>query len=213
MAGFFFLFIIITNIVSNFLGYKTFGVINSEVQLQKINTSPTKFKVSFVLILIEHLSIIFLAISMFIAFSPYNIILGVIWIVSRIGEALIQIYNKISYWGLYDIAKKYSDTSQTEKDMLTNLGYLILKAKELKFVYAQFLFSIGTFAYSILFVIYGIVPPIIGWFGIIATILYGFGNINFFIKPNFKILGNIGGFMILFFELILGGWLLFFSHL
>lgn len=150
---------------------------------------------------------------MFIAFSPYNIILGVIWIVSRIGEALIQIYNKISYWGLYDIAKKYSDTSQTEKDMLTNLGYLILKTKELRFVYAQFLFSIGTFAYSILFVIYGIVPPIIGWFGIITTILYGFGNINFFIKPNLKILGNIGGFMILLFELILGGWLLFFSHL
>jgi len=44
------------------------------------------------------------------------------------------------------------------------------------FTFAQILFSIGTLAYSILFVTYGVVPAIIGWFGIVASILYGFGN-------------------------------------
>ena len=196
------------------MGYKTFGDVDSKVQLQKINNDPTKFKASIVIIIIEHLGIIALAITMFIAFSPYNIILGIVWIIARIGEALIQIYDKRSYWGLLETAAKYSEvSSDTEKDMLINLGHLILKTKELRFVYAQILFSIGTFAYSILFVIYGVVPIIIGWFGIIASIIYGSGNTIYRIKPNYRGLWNIGGLLILIFELIMGGWLLFFSHL
>jgi hypothetical protein len=213
LSGFFFLFIIITNLASNIFGYKTFGDLDSEAQLQKINHNPTKFKIGFVLILIEHFGIISLAITLFIAFSPYNIILGIIWCVFRIGEGLIQIYDKKSYWGLLRIAEKYSNGSSTEKDMLINLSHLILKTKELRFVYAQILFSIGTFAYSTLFVTYGVVPAIIGWFGIVASILYGLGNVIYRIKPDFKILWNIGGLLILLFELVLGGWLLFFSHI
>ncbi|MFW9938073.1 MAG: DUF4386 family protein, partial [Candidatus Thorarchaeota archaeon] len=99
ISGFLFLFIIITNLASGFFGYKTFGDVESEAQLQKINKDPTKFKISVVLILIEHFSIISLAITLFIAFSPYNIILGIVWSISRIGEALIQIYDKKNYWG------------------------------------------------------------------------------------------------------------------
>ncbi|MFX1597331.1 MAG: DUF4386 family protein [Promethearchaeota archaeon] len=74
----------------------------------------------------------------------------------------------------------------------------------------QFFFSIGTLAYSILFVTYGVVPLFIGWFGIIASILYGFGDGIFLKKPNFKVPWSIGGLLILLFELILGIWLLFF---
>ena len=110
LSGFFFLFIIITNIVSSFFGYKTFGDVDSDVQLQRINKDPTKFKISVVLILIEHFSIIALAVTLFISFSPSNIILGIVWCISRIGEALIQIYDKKSYWGLLDLAIKYPDT-------------------------------------------------------------------------------------------------------
>jgi len=211
LSGFFFLFIIITNIVSNLFGYKTFGDWDSEAQLQKISSNPAKFKISVVIILIEHLGIISLAVTLFITFSPYNIILGIIWCIFRVGEALIQIYDKKNYWGLLNIAIKYSDTSGAEKDALIDLGHSILKTKEFRFVVAQIFFSIGTFAYSILFVTYGVVPTIIGWFGIVASILYGFGNGIFHIKTNFKILWNIGGLSIFLFEVVLGGWLLFFS--
>jgi hypothetical protein len=213
LSGFLFLFIIITNITSGIFGYKTFGDVDSNAQLQKINKDPTKFKISVVLILIEHLSIISLAVTLFIAFSPYNIILGIVWCISRIVEALIQIYDKKNYWGLLSIAIKYSDTSGAEKDVLTDLGRSILKTKEFRFAIAQLFFSIGTLAYSILFVTYGVVPIFIGWFGIIASLLYGFGNGISHIKPDFKVLWNIGGGLILLFELVLGGWLLFFSHL
>jgi hypothetical protein len=210
LSGFLFLFIIITNIASGKFGYKTFNDLNSDAKLQEINTDPKKFKIGFVLILIEHVSIISLAVTLFIAFSPYNVILGIVWAVSRIGEGLIQIYNKKSYWGLLNIAKQFSGTNGAERDALIDTGRSILKTKNSCFTFAQILFSIGTLAYTILFVTYGVVPAIIGWFGIVASILYGFGNIVFRINPNIKILWGLGGLLILIFEVVLGGWLLFF---
>jgi len=177
--------------------------VDSDAQLQKINNDPSKF-------MIEHLSIISLAVTLFIAFNSDNIILGIIWTISRVGEALIQIYDKKNYWRLLNIAEKYSDISSAERDALIDLGRSILKTKESRFTFAQLFFSIGTLAYSILFVTTGVVPAFIGWFGIVAGILYGFGNGIFIIKSDVKVLWNIGGLLILLFELVLGGWLLFF---
>ena len=210
LSGFLFLFIIITNIASGKFGYKTFNDLDSAAKLQEINTDPKKFKIGFVLILIEHVSIISLAVTLFIAFSPYNVILGIVWAISRIGEGLIQIYNKKNYWGLLNIARQFSDTSGAERDALIDTGRSILKTKNSCFTFAQILFSIGTLAYTILFVTYGVVPAIIGWFGIVASILYGFGNGIILVKPNVKVLRNLGGLLILLFEIVLGGWLLFF---
>jgi hypothetical protein len=184
--------------------------VEPDAQFQKINNYPTKFKISVVIILIEHLGIISLAVTLFFAFSSNNIILGIVWCVSRIVEALIQIYDKKNYWGLLNISIKYSGTSGVEKDALFDLGRSILKTKDVRFVIAQLFFSIGTLAYSILFVTYGVIPLFIGWFGIIAGILYGFGNGIFLKKPNIKAIWSIGGLLILIFELVLGGWLLFF---
>ena len=176
LSGFLFLFIIITNILSGIFGYKTLGNLNAKTQLQKVTNSPRNFKISVVLILIEHLSIISLAITLFIAFNSYNLILGFVWCISRIVEALVQIYDKKNYWGLLNIAKQYSDTPDTEKDGLIDLTNSILNTKTARFSFAQMLFSVGTFAYSLLFVIYGVEPILIGWFGIIASLLYGLGK-------------------------------------
>jgi hypothetical protein len=210
LSGFLFLFIIITNILSNFFGYKTIGDEDPEAKLQKINKEPRKFKIGVVIILIEHFSIISLAVTLLLTFGSYNIILGIIWCISRIGEGLIQIYDKKSYWGLLNTALKYSDTNDIEKHSLVDLSRNILKTKSYRFSFAQILFSVGTFAYSILFVLYEIIPVFIGWFGIVASVLYGLGNVIFHIKPNFKVLWSIGGGLVLLFELLLGGWLLFF---
>jgi len=197
-------------------GNKILSDLDSDAKLQKINNDPKKFKISNVLALIEHVSIISLAIILFIVFSPYNpynIILGIVFITFRIGEGLIQIYNKKNYWGLLNIARQYSGTSDAEKNALIDLGRSILKTKNYSFTFAQILFSIGTLAYSILFITYGVVPAIIGWFGIVASILYGFGNGIILVTSNFKVLGNFGGLLILIFEVVLGGWLLFYPHI
>ena len=212
LAGFLFWFIIIIlTLATERFGYEIFSDLDSVAKLQKINHDPKKFQISIVLALIEHVSIISLAVMLFIAFNPYNIILAVVWTIFRIGEGLIQIYNKKNYWGLLNIARQYSGTSGAEKNALIDLGRIILQTKNSSFTFAQILFSIGTLAYSILFVTSGVVPAIIGWFGIVASIPYGFGNGIKLVRPNFKVLWNVGGLLIWLFEIVLGGWLLFHS--
>ena len=211
VCGFLFWFIIITNILSERFGYITLNELEPEAKLQKISNDPKKFKISVVLILIEHGSIIALAVMMFVAFSPYNLILGIVWTFSRIFEGVFQIYHKKNYWGLLNLATQYPGASGAEKNALIDSGRSILESKESTFSFAQIFFSIGTIAYSILFVTYIVDLLWIGWFGLVASLLYGVGNGIFFVKPNFKALLKLGGLLILLFEIVLGGWLLFFS--
>ena len=118
---------------------------------------------------------------------------------------------KKNYWGLLNLATTYSDTSDIEKSALIDSSRNILKTKEFRFAIAQILFCIGTLAYSSLFVIYGVVPLIIGWFGIIASCIYGIGDIVFLKVSNSKIIWSLGGLLVLIFEITLGGWLIFAS--
>ena len=196
-----------------FFGYKTLGKVDLIAKLKDISKDQKKFKISVGLILIEHCGIISLAVVLFIAFSPYNMILGIVWCISRIIEALIQIYDKKDYWGLLNIAIKYSNTSDAEKETLIDSGRRILNIKEYRFAIAQLFFSIGTFTYSLLFVVYNVIPLFIGWFGIVASILYGSGSGIFLRKSDHNILWSIGGLLILIFELTLGIWLLGYSVL
>ena len=209
LSGFFFWFIIITNVASNRFGYTTINELDSQTKLQKISENPKIFKIGVVLILIEHVSIIALAVMLFIAFGSYSLILGIVWMTSRIAEALIQIYYKKNYWGLLNLAKQYPSASGTEKKALIDSGSSILKTKNSSFSFTQILFSIGTLAYSILFVTYGVAPAIIGWFGIVASILYGVGNGITPIINKFRVILYTGALLILLFEIVLGGWLIF----
>jgi hypothetical protein len=222
LLGFLFLFILVLNLAMAAFGHKMeIGDSDSDAELQKINNDPKKFQISIVLALIEHGSIIALTIMLFIVFSPYNLILGVVWTIFRIGEGLIQFYNEKNYWGLLNIAKRYSGTSGAEKNSLSDLARTIFRTKDSRFKFAMICWSIGTLAYSVVFVTYGVVPQIIGWLGIVASILVGFGNgvqlvvwiregDVVLVKPNFKVLA-IGGLLAILFEVILGGWLLFYS--
>ncbi len=211
LCGFLFWLDIILVFASERFGYITYNELESDAKLPKIHDDPKKFKIGFVLILMEHFNIIALAIMLFIAFGSYNLILGIVWITFRIGEGLIQIYYKKNYWRLLNIARQYPGTSSAEKNSLVDLGRSILDTKSSSFSFAQILFSIGTIAYSIMFIAYGVVPEIFGWFGIVASIIYGFGNGIILVKPNFPVLAYLGGLLIFLFEAILGGWLLFSS--
>ena len=209
LVGFLFWLDIILVFASERFGYITYNDLDADAKLPKIHDDPKKFKIGFALILTEHFNIIALSIMLFIAFSSYSLILGIIWITFRIGEGLIQIYFKKNYWSLLNIARQYPGTSDAEKNSLIELGRSILNIKSSSFSFAQILFAIGTLSYSILFVTSGVVPAIFGWFGIVASIPYGFGNAIILVKPNFKVLAYFGGLLIFLFEAVLGGWLIF----
>jgi hypothetical protein len=210
LCGFLFLLIIVLSGSSEAFGNKIISDLDSGARLQKINDDQKKFKISVLLMLLHNVSIIALVVMLFIVFSPYNLILGVVWTIFRIGESLILFYNEKNYWGLLNIARQYSGTSGAEKDSLSDLARTILKTKEFRWNFAQIFFSIGTISYLILFLTYGGVPPIIGWLGVVASILYGFGCGIILVKPNFKVPGYFGGFLVMIFEVLLGVWLLFF---
>ena len=209
LSGFLLLFIMIAIVLSVQFGKKIWGDLDSDARLQSINNDPNKFKKSVVIAFIHNFSIIAFVIILFIAFSSYSLILGIVWITFRTWESLVLSYNEKNRWGLLNIAKQYSVTKGAEKISLSDKALAILKTEDSKFKSAQILFGIGTLAYSILFVTYGI-SPIIGWFGIVASVLYGFGNGIELITPNLKVPRYIGSGMIWLFELVLGGWLLFF---
>jgi hypothetical protein len=212
ICGFLFLFIIISSVASEAFGNKIISDLDSDAKLQQINDDPNKFKISIVLAFIHHFSLIAIGVMLFIVFSPYNLILGVVGTIFRIGESLILFYHEINYWGLLNIATQYSVSSGAEKNALIDLARTILISKNSGFTFGQILFSIGTLAYVILFVTRGVVPSIIRWFGLVAGILYGFGNVIILVNPSFVVLGYLGGLLIMLFEVVLGGWLLFSSH-
>jgi len=209
LSGFLFLFIIITLFVSGAFGYSVISDLDSDAKLQKISSDTRKFKIGAVLALIEHGSIISLAVMLFLAFSPLNMMLAVVWTISRITEGLIVFYNEKNYWGLLNLARQYSVSSDAEKNSLIDLGRSILKKRNSVLAFAQIFFTIGTLSYSILFVTSGVVPEVIGWFGIVACILYGFANGIILVKPHKAKQFFYVGLLILIFELVLGSWLLF----
>jgi len=206
VSGFLFLFILVTFLGSGAFGSSIGFEVNADDKLQKINDHPNKFKISIVLVLMSALSVITLGVMLFIAFGPYNRILGVVWTIFRTGEGLIIIYNEINYWRLLNIARQYSGTSSAEKKALSDLARTILQTRNSRFTFSQFLFGIGTLAYSILFVTYGVVPLIFGWLGLVGGILCIFGNGIRLVKPGYKVFGNlalfVGTLLVLPFEAI-----------
>ena len=212
LSGFLFLFILILNLAMGALGYlMEKDDYDSDADLQKINNDPKKFQISIVLALLEHGSVIALAIMLFIVFSPYNLILGTVCIIFRIGEGLIQYINEPNYWRLLNIARQYSGTSGAEKNSLSELARTIFKTKDSRFKFAMVCWSIGTLAYSIVIVTSEVAPQIIGWLGIVTSILVGFSTGIKLVKINFKDFTAIGGLTAILFEIIIGGWLLFYS--
>ena len=134
--------------------------------------------------------------------------LGIVLLIFRIGEGLIQYINEPNYWKLIKIANQYSSTGGEQKKSLSDLARSIFQTKDTRFKFAMICWSIGTLAFSIILVTSEVVPQIIGWLGIVASILVGFGTGIKLGKPNFK--GEIiGALFAMLFEVIIGGWLLF----
>ncbi len=210
LSGFFFLFILVLNLAMGALGYlMEKDDYDPDADLQKIHKNPKKFKTSIVLALIEHGSVIALAIMLSIVFSPYNLILGIVCTTFRTAEGLIQFYNEPNYWKLINIAKQCSGTAGDERKSLSNLARAIFKTKDTRFKFAMICWSIGTLAYSIVLVAYEVGPAIIGWLGVVASILVGASTGVKLVKLNVKDFTAIGGLSAIILEVIIGGWLLF----
>ena len=211
LSGFLFLFILVSNLVMGAFGYlMEKDDYDSDKDLEKINKSPKKFKIGIRLALIEHGCVIALTILLFIAFSPYGLLIGIVLVIFRTCEGLIQFYNEPYYWKLINIANKYSSAVGAEKKSFSDLASSIFKGKDARFKYAMICWSIGTIAFSIILVNSGFVPVFIGWLGVIAGILVGVYTGIRIVKLNSKI-PPVGALFAILFEIIIGGWLIYYS--
>ena len=209
LSGFLFLFILVLVFVMSGLGYlMEKDDYDSDSDLKKINNNPKKFKISLILALIHNGSVIALTILLFWAFNSYNLILGIVLVIFRIGEGLILYLNDSHYWGFLNIARKYSVSNSSEKNYLSDLARSVFKTKDYRFKLAMVCWSIGTLAFSIVLVTSGVVSVIIGWLGIVASIIVFLTNSIKLAKQNFKVPPFTALFPILF-EIIIGGLLLF----
>lgn len=211
LSGFLFLFILIINLVMASYGYKMEKEdYDPDADLKKINNNPKKFKTGITLALVEHACVIALTVLLFITFSSYNITLGIVWLIFRTAEGLIQFINEPSYYRLLNIAKQYSNNS-SEKEPLNNSAKNLFKTKDQRFKFAMICWSIGTLAFSLVLTTSEVVPAVIGWLGIIASILVGLTTGIRLVKPNSKDFTAIGGLVAILFEVIIGIALLYYS--
>jgi hypothetical protein len=211
LSGFLFLFILVLNLVMGAFGYlMEKDDYDPDADLTKIGKNPERFRQGIMLALVEHGCVIALTILLFIAFGSYSLILGIVWTIFRTGEGLIQFYNEPFYWRLIKIARQYSSASDSEKKSLSDSARIIFKGKDYRFKFAMICWSIGTFAFSIVLVNSGIVPEFIGWLGIVSGILVCIGTGIKLVKPKVKA-AVIGALFAIVFEIIIGGWLIYYS--
>jgi hypothetical protein len=208
LSGLLFLYIIVVlNLASVKYGYDVFGDSDAETMIRKVSSNPRKFRIGVLLVVTEHVAIILLAIMLFIAFNAYSLLLGIVWLTSRVIEGAIQLNNKRRYIRLADLATIHQEPADMDSAIIEQVKS-ILDSKNATFAVAQALFSIGTLAYSAVFVLNSLIPVIIGWLGIIASIIYGLGNVIHKLRPGSRSLWGLGGLLIFIFELVIGGWLL-----
>jgi len=216
LSGFLYLFILVLQILMAVFGYilePTPKHYESDYKLQNFSNEPKKFKIGVGIALIEHICVITLAIMLFFVISPYSILPGIVCIIFRVTEGVIQVYIEKDYSGLLNIANQYSITNGTEKDSLMDSYRRILETKSSRFAYAMVCWSIGTLAFSIVLVTFGVAIPFIGWLGIVASILIGFANAMRLVKPDVKAyetLSSISGLLAILFEVLIGISLLFY---
>ena len=100
--------------------------------------------------------------------------------------------------------------TDSNKESLRLLGDQILQRKDTGMDFGLLMLSLGALAYCISFIQSGAVPPIIAWLGSAVGIISTLG-ILVKLATGFGTISVIGMLLMMVFDVVFGGWLLFFS--
>jgi len=205
VCGFLFLFILLTSMLSQVLAGAVLDPQDVLGTMNKVAANSKKFRISVVIDLISHVSIIALAGLLFIAFSPYNrslALLGTLW---RVAEGTIIALSEASNFVIIDVSQKSASTTGAQAMALESMGRIVISMGEWGYKIGLIFLVLGSLMYAILFVTSGAVPLAIGWFGVIASILAVGGILLNLINPN---LSMVSFLVMIPYEIVLGFWLL-----
>jgi hypothetical protein len=206
LCGFLFLFILFTSILSKATAGTPLDPDNVSESFQNTLGSSKKFRISIVLDLISHVSIIALAGALYLAFSPYNQPLASIGTLWRVVEGTIIAFSEISGLIFLALSQQFVSAAGTEVVALESLGRVLILAEDWGLKIGLIFLGFGSLLYGILFVTSESVPGVLGWWGIIASALAIGGILLSLINPEIKMVGIL---FLIPYEIVLGIWLLF----
>ncbi|MFA9406890.1 MAG: DUF4386 domain-containing protein [Anaerolineales bacterium] len=205
LCGFLFLFILLTSALSQALAGGALDPADIPGTMSRVTESGKKFRLSVVIDLISHVSIVALAAMLFITFSPFNrslALLGTLW---RLAEGSILALNEVNNLVLLDVSQKSASATGNQSVVLESIGRMLISIEGWGLKIGLVFLAAGSSVYAILFVTSGALPLALGWFGVIASILAAGGILLNLINPNL----SMASFLILIpYEIVLGFWLL-----
>jgi hypothetical protein len=209
VSGFLFLFILLTTVLSQFMARDPIDSEDVPRTLGAVAERGQKYRLSIVIDLVSHVSIIALAGALYLTFSPFNqslALLGTLW---RAAEGTIIAFSEIFNIVLLSVGRKFVSAEGAEARTLEMMGETIITAENGGHTIGLAFFALGSLIYAILFVSTGTVPLALGWWGIIASLLASIGIWATLIKPNVPVaLKTITFLPIIPYEVVLGIWLL-----
>jgi hypothetical protein len=205
LCGFLFLFILLTSALSQALAGGALDPADIPGTMSRVTGRGKKFRLSVVIDLVSHVSIVALAAMLFITFSPFNrslALLGTMW---RVAEGTILALNEVNNLVLLDVSQKSASATGNQSVVLESIGRMLISTEGWGLKIGLVFLVAGSLVYAILFVTSGAIPLALGWFGVIASILAAGGILLNLINPNL----SMASFLILIpYEIVLGFWLL-----
>jgi hypothetical protein len=107
LCGFLYLFILLTSVLSKFMVGAPPDAENVPNELGAVAEGGKKFRISIVVDLVSHASVIALAGLLYLAFSPYNRSLALVGTLWRVAEGTILVLNETNNILLLAVAQKF----------------------------------------------------------------------------------------------------------
>lgn len=166
-------------------------------------------RVSIVVDLVSHASVVALAGALYLAFSPYNRSLALLAMLWRAAEGTIIAFNELNNAVLLSVARKFVSATGAEVVTLETLGRTLIVAEDWGLKIRLAFFALGSLLFGILFASSGAVPPALGWWGAVAGLLAVVGRWLAMVSPDVPLVVDASFVPLMLFEVVFGVWLLF----
>ena len=202
------LFIFLTSVLSELMAGAPFDSGHVFGTLGAVAEGGKRFRISVVLDLISHASVVALAGALYLDFSPHNrslALLGTLW---RTAEGVIIAFNEVNNVVLLSVAEKFVAATGAEAVALEAMARTLILAEDWGLKIGLTFFALGWLIYGILFVSSGSVPPVLGWGAVVASLLAVVGRWLALFSPDVGLVAT--SFVpIMLLEVVFGVWLLF----
>lgn len=207
LAGFMFLFYIAIGIASMIMFSQATGSGEGiSEKLASISQHATLVRMTALFGLLTFFIAVTLAMSLYVLTSDQDFNLALVALCCRSGEGMINAISAISTMGLLSVAMADTTVYASDSAAAHALGALLLQQDASSTLFSSTLFAVGSTLYSYLFLRARSIPILLGWLGVLASILLVVAlplQIAGFIKGN-----SLIWIPMLVFEVTLALWLL-----